>query len=106
MLVPLRVVVCGLDLAFCATATGAHVNGNDVTSSIVQTGAIAGVIASGTVGYVIFVWKADQTPNATTIIVAATWFRTAFIVALAVCNRVLTESGCFCPDTHNRYVPS
>ena len=96
----LRFIVCACDMAFCAAAgaaaasVGARVSGNPATSFVLQTGALGGVIASGTLGFSSFVWKAARAATSTVVVVAATWFGTAFIVALAMCNRVLGESEC------------
>jgi hypothetical protein len=93
-----RSIVCGFDLAICAAAgaaaaaTGAHHNGDAVTGFILSSGAIAGVIASGVVGYSVFVMKAAQGITGSLIVFGATTFGTAFTVALAMSNRVLGDS--------------
>ncbi|KAK4169733.1 hypothetical protein QBC43DRAFT_351812 [Cladorrhinum sp. PSN259] len=94
----LRAFVVAIDMAFCAAAgagavaAGAHANGDEVTGFALRTGALAGVIASGTIGYSHFVWKSGRTMVAMAVLLFSTWLGTAFIVALVVCGRVLGET--------------
>ncbi|OCK81568.1 hypothetical protein K432DRAFT_392041 [Lepidopterella palustris CBS 459.81] len=94
----IRVLVCAVDLAFCAAAgaaaaaTGAHANGDTVTAYIVQTGALGGVIASGILGVCIFMFKTASSITKTIFQLAVLPIGTAFAVALAIGNRIFGET--------------
>ncbi|KAK3361415.1 hypothetical protein B0T24DRAFT_641566 [Lasiosphaeria ovina] len=94
----IRIVVSAVDLAICAAggaaaaATGAHVNGDPVTSGIVRYGALGGVIGSGVLGVCVFVAKAASTVTSSTLVFAVSPLGAGFAIALAICNRVLGEA--------------
>lgn len=82
-----------MDLAFCAAAaTGAHYNGDAVSTFILSSGALAGVIASGVVGYSSTILKVAECITGSLVVFGASTFGTAFTVPLAMSNRVLGDS--------------
>ncbi|KAG8856833.1 hypothetical protein FRB91_000283 [Serendipita sp. 411] len=84
-----------LDLGFnaaagaAAAATGAHVNGNPTTGEILRIGAWAAVIKSGILNYSMLTFIMSTSATNVIILFATTSFGSAFVVTLAVTQRVL-----------------
>ncbi|KDR77967.1 hypothetical protein GALMADRAFT_1295472 [Galerina marginata CBS 339.88] len=104
----LQIVIGSIDFALVATggaaaaATGAHVNGSEVTAEIVRSGALAAVMASGLLtfctiasGYNLFDMLSGSGstghPMKFFLTVGVTTFGIAFLVVFAMSQRLLGE---------------
>ena len=76
-----------------ASRTGAHVNGNPITSEVVRVGALAGVIKSGVLNFSLLVARANTDIVASTLIFGLSSFGIAFIVTVAIAQEVLHDGN-------------